>query len=78
MVKQIEVKSMKSRSNLYHVPLRQWRKWDARTRQVFNEVYSAMVWQQEMFQHPKQEKLSRSHWKTVAWNAAWTAACAAT
>lgn len=76
-IEKVEVKGVaKSRSNLYHVPLKQWTKWGPAARQVFNEVYSSMVNNQWLFLHPKQEKASRSHWKTTAWNAAWTAASA--
>lgn len=77
MVEQVDVSFRSSRANLYHVPMKQWRKWSAGARQVFNEVYSSMTGNQWLFLHPKQEKLSRSHWKTTAWNAAWTAAGAA-
>ena len=67
---------MKSRSNLYHVPLKEWRKWGSLARQVFNEVYSTMVANQVFFIHAEQreEKVSKRLWKTCAWNAAWTAA----
>lgn len=65
---------MESRANLYRVPLKQWNKWGLMGRQVFNEVYSSMVQNQGLFLHPKQEKASRSRWRTTAWNAAWTAA----
>lgn len=65
---------MKSRANLYHVPLRQWRKWGPIGRQVFNELYSAMAGNQELFLHPHAEKLSKRMWRTTAWNAAWIAA----
>jgi hypothetical protein len=65
-----------TRKNVFNVPQRQWRKWPVLGRQVFNEVYTSMTKNQEMFLHPKQEKVSRSHWKTTAWNAAWTAASA--
>lgn len=73
-IEKVEIKSTKSRSNIYRVPMRQWRKWGALGRQVFNEVYSAMAGNQRLFLHQKQEKASRSHWRTTAWNAAWTAA----
>lgn len=77
-IERVEVKGVKeSRANLYRVPVKQWDKWSAVGRQVFNEVYSSMVGNQWLFLHPKQEKMSRSHWKTTAWNAAWTAASAA-
>lgn len=75
-VEKVEVKYMRSRGNLYHVPVEQWRKWGAGARQVFNEVYSAMVGSRGLFLHPEQEEPSRSHWRTMAWNAAWTAASA--
>lgn len=68
---------MTTRSNIYNVPVKQWVKWGALARQVFNEVYSSMVKNQGLFLHPKQVKASRSHWRTTAWNAAWTAASAA-
>lgn len=76
-VEKVEVKSVKSRSNVYHVPLRKWRRWDARARQVFNEVFSALAGNQRLFLHPEQEKVSKRLWKTTAWNAAWIAADAA-
>lgn len=75
-MEKVEVSYMRSRSNLYGVPAKQWVKWGAQARQVFNEVYSSMVRNQYLFLHPDQVKLSRSHWKTTAWNAAWTAASA--
>ena len=76
-IEKVEVKNItKSRSNVYRVPSRQWDKWDAMGRQIFNEVYSSMVGNQWLFLHPEQEKMSRSHWRTTAWNAAWTAASA--
>lgn len=77
-IERFEVKDVtKSRSNVYGVPMKQWTKWGVLARQVFNEVYSSMVGNQWVFLHPRQEKMSRSHWKTTAWNAAWTAADAA-
>lgn len=76
MIEKCEVNYVKSRANLYHVPVKQWKKWTLDARQVFNEVYSSMVKNQVIFNHPRQEKISREHWKTVCWNAAWTAACA--
>ena len=74
-IETVEVRGiMQTRANIYGVPARQWSKWGPVSRQVFNEVYSSMVGNQWIFLHPKQEKMSRSHWKTTAWNAAWTAA----
>ena len=77
MIEQVEVKRTESRANLYHVPMRQWRKWSPAERQVFNDVYSSMTKNKDYFLHPKAELPSNSHWKTTAWNAAWTAAGAA-
>ena len=74
-IEEVKIEGVKrSRSNIYGVPQKQWTKWDVMGRQVFNEVYSSMVGNQWIFLHPKQEKMSRSHWRTTAWNAAWTAA----
>ena len=76
-IEQVKVDYVESRSNVYRVPQKQWRKWGAGARQVFNEVYSSMSKNQDLFLHPKQAAASRSHWKTTCWNAAWTAAGAA-
>jgi hypothetical protein len=76
MIEKIEVNFTESRSNIYHVPLKQWRKWGISARQVFNEVYSSMNLGQRNFLHPKTKSLPRSQWKTTCWNAAWTAASA--
>ena len=77
MIERVEIKHTQSRGNLYHVPVRQWRKWSPAERQVFNEVYSSMTKNKDLFLHPKASAPSRAHWKTTAWNAAWTAASAA-
>lgn len=66
-----------SRANLYHVPGKKWRKWTVRAREVFNLVFSTMRSNQGLFAHPKAAKVSREHWGTTAWNAAWIAANAA-
>jgi hypothetical protein len=76
-IETVEVQFRESRQNLYHVPMRQWRKWTPGARQVFNEVYSAMARGKDNFLHPKAAVPSREHWKTTAWNAAWIAAGAA-
>jgi hypothetical protein len=61
-------------SNKHKVPVRQWRKWSATAKTVFNGLYAIMRANQLAFLHPKQESLSRQKWGTVAWNAAWIAA----
>ena len=73
-VEKVEVKSIKSRRNVFGVPQAKWQEWGTLGRQIFNEVYSAMVKNQRLFIHPKQPPVSRAHWKTTAWNAAWIAA----
>lgn len=76
-VEKVEIQHVKSRSNLYNVPLKAWRKWSPIGRQVFNELYSSMARNQTLFLHPHAEKISRQMWRTTAWNAAWIAASAA-
>lgn len=61
-------------SNPYHVPQKKWREWNREARIAFNRLYGSMQSNQYAYQHPKQELMSRAHWKTVCWNAAWTAA----
>lgn len=64
-------------ANRYKVPEGQWRKWSKQARAVFNEVYRNMRSSQWAFLHPDAELTKRTHWRTTAWNAAWTAASAA-
>jgi hypothetical protein len=74
-VEQVEIKDVReTRANVFHVPVKQWRKWGPLGKKVFNEVYSAMAGNQKLFLHPHAEKLSRRMWKTTCWNAAWIAA----
>jgi hypothetical protein len=63
-----------SRANCYHVPKKQWDKWSAEARELFNYTYSMMRSNQRLFLHPKAEGATRKHWDTTAWNAAWTVA----
>lgn len=60
--------------NHYKVQKKKWDKWTKNARGIFNAVYSAMTRNQELFNHPKAEKLPKAQWRTVAWNAAWLAA----
>ena len=73
----INVTYIEDTANRYRVPKKQWVKWDKGQRLVFNHVHSAMIQNPQFFQHPQAEKVSRDHWKTTAWNAAWEAASAA-
>jgi hypothetical protein len=59
--------------NPYKVQQGQWKKWSEQARGVFNSVYAAMS-DQRLFIHPKAAKVSREHWQTTRWNAAWIAA----
>lgn len=70
----VQLSSVNSAENLYKVSVRQWRKWDAFSRFVFNEVYSSMIGDPWAFSHPKAAEVPDGHWTTTAWNAAWTAA----
>lgn len=64
--------------NLNKVPKKQWKKWPDLAQRVFNEVFEGLYLNQEMMLHPKSAMVSEKRWKTTAWNAAWTAADAAT
>ncbi len=64
--------------NKHKVPVRQWRKWSRLAQRVFNDMYYSMrPSMQFAFHHPQAKLLPAEHWKTVRWNAAWNAACAA-
>ncbi len=63
--------------NTYKVPKRQWRKWSDSAHNVFNTLYQAMRDDQELYNAtPGAPQLPRDAWRTVAWNAAFIAACA--
>lgn len=59
--------------NSHKVPKKQWRRWSPVAQGTFNRVYRLMS-QVNMYLHPKAPKPKFSHWQTVRWNAAWTAA----
>lgn len=60
--------------NRHRVPPKKWRKWSMLARKVFNELFSCMSENRDLFLHPHQEKISQRLWKTTCWNAAWIAA----
>ena len=60
--------------NQNRVPAKQWRKWTARARRVFNETYKFIHNNPDLMTHPDAPPPRPFHWKTVAWNAAWIAA----
>jgi hypothetical protein len=63
-------------SNCYHVQKRQWNKWTAAQRAVFNRVYAAMRMRDIVL--PLQPPvIPAGAWNTVRWNAAFLAACEA-
>lgn len=64
-------------TNKYKVGASQWRKWTNHAKKVFNRTYEYVKRQETINAHPKTVALSRAAWATVAWNAAWTAACVA-
>jgi hypothetical protein len=61
-------------SNKYKVPSKQWDKWTVPAQKVFNQTYSWLNNNQAKTKHPKDTIVSKTLWKTVAWNAAWIAA----
>jgi hypothetical protein len=63
--------------NKFKVPQRQWRKWHAGARQVFNELYAVMKDNQHLFLWNGDKPRPKRRWTITAWNAAWLAADAA-
>lgn len=63
--------------NRYKVPKKVWNRWTERGQLVFNTVFSTMRRSQFLFLHPQGTKNRKEHWRTTCWNAAWTAADAA-
>ncbi len=71
---EVELKTVDSAENEYHVQADQWAKWDKSQRSRFNEVYSAMRMSPSLFTHPDAVHIPSEQWTTIAWNAAWVAA----
>lgn len=64
--------------NDHNVDSPQWEKWTDEQRAHFNGVYEDIIRvNSRLFLHPItiQRKLSDEEFMTIAWNAAWTAAC---
>ena len=61
-------------ANRNRVPKKEWHKWSAGARRVFNHVYTFVHSNPDLMNHPDAPKPKPFHWKTVAWNAAWIAA----
>lgn len=70
-------RSAASPRNKFGVPKKMWNRWTESGREVFNLVYESMVTNQNVYIHPKSSIRPRDHWATTCWNAAWTAADAA-
>lgn len=60
--------------NRYKVPKKTWSRWSLAARSAFNAVFAPMINNRWVFQHPKAAPLPKEHWRTTAFNAAWTAA----
>lgn len=67
-------------ANHHNVPTKMWRRWSDVGQFVFNETFETMRSNANLFKHPKDpvQKPVEDHWTTTCWNAAWTAADAAT
>jgi hypothetical protein len=64
--------------NENRVPVKVWRRWrSARSRVVFNDVYSSLVDNKEWLPPLVKKTISPQHLKVLAWNAAWISAEAA-
>lgn len=59
------------------VGTKQWNKWTKVGKHVFNKTFESMMKSPEVYQHPAtvQTGLSNAEFKTIAWNAAFIAAC---
>jgi hypothetical protein len=62
--------------NAFRVPIKQWRKWSPKAREVFNYMYGLMTANPDIFFHTDQEPIRSEHWHVQCWNAAWIAAYA--
>lgn len=60
--------------NTHKVPKKQWMRWNEDERIVFNDLYDQMLVNQSVFTHPRTAVMPPDEWKTICWNAAWTAA----
>lgn len=65
---------MEQPENIHKVSKRQWKKWTVDGRNVFNDLYSTSLANQNLFKHPMASIVYEPHWGTVAWNHAWLAA----
>lgn len=61
-------------SNKHKVQKRRWDSWTNMAKRIFNRTFETLRNRQSIYMHPKAAAIPKEHWKTVAWNAAWTAA----
>lgn len=62
-------------ANKHKVPKKVWARWSRQAQRTFNAMmYSLRPRMQAVVQHPDAPLLSRDHWGTIRWNAAWLAA----
>lgn len=61
-------------NNIYKVPKKVWNEWTTLQQLTFNNVYAAVIDDQEIFIHPKSDPCRQEYWTTTAWNMAWIAA----
>ena len=72
----IDALKAESSGNEFKVPKDQWSKWSKKQRGMFNDLYSAMMRSPSLFNsHPQAPTIEPDQWRTIAWNAAWNAAC---
>lgn len=64
-------------SNPFKVPKKQWEKWNALARKVFNEVYETVRENAAVLLPPGLNRLPAHLVQVIAWNTAWIAADAA-
>jgi hypothetical protein len=60
--------------NKHSVPEKIWARWSGKAKALFNQLYDHME-SQWAFTHPKAEKIPEDHWRTLQYNAAFSAAC---
>lgn len=70
----MKMSSRDSEDNTYKVCRKQWKKWSPNARDMFEDLYTTMLANQDLYRHPKGPIMHEEHWKTTCWNAAWTAA----
>lgn len=63
-------------SNVNHVPKKQWNKWTAGQRAIFNRVFSAIRYK-DVVCPLEAASIKAGAWKVIRWNVAFLAACEA-